>query len=160
MHDMRTALSTFIVILASACQPAGEPAPVADAPVSKRPGAQAQTAPAPVVLAGVDLSQPVRAIGTEPFWSVEIRQDQLVYSGVDRPETKMTNPGAEVHGDAAIIAAKDAAGADFAVALRAAQCSDGMSDRVYPLAAEITYKGETLKGCANSQAALDTGPRP
>ena len=35
-----------------------------------------------------------------------------------------------------------------------------MSDRVYPLEAEVQYKGETLKGCANSKAALDALPPP
>jgi len=44
--------------------------------------------------------------------------------------------------------------------LRATECSDGMSDRVCPLEAEILHKGETLKGCANSEAALDALPKP
>ena len=149
-----------MALLIAACQPANAPAPIAETPGAATPPAQTQAAPAPVVMAGVDLSRPARAIGTEPFWSVEIRPDGLVYSGVDRPETKMTNPGAEVYGEKAIIAAKDAAGVDFAIALRAAQCSDGMSDRVYRLEVEVAYKGERLKGCADSQAALDASPSP
>jgi uncharacterized membrane protein len=51
-------------------------------------------------------------------------------------------------------------GQAFTVTLRATECSDGMSDRVYPLEAEILYKGETLKGCANSEACLDALPKP
>lgn len=140
MREMRAVLGALMSVPIAACQPAN--------------------APAPVVLAGVDLSQPLRAIGTEPFWSVEIKSDGLVYGGVDRPERKMANPRAEVHGDAVIIAAKDAAGVDFAIALRAAQCSDGMSERVYRLEVEVAFKGETLKGCADSQAALDASPTP
>lgn len=157
---MRTVLAASMAVLIAACQPANAPAPIAETQGAATPLAQTQAAPASVVMAGVDLSQPARAIGTEPFWSVEIRPDGLVFSGVDRSETKMTNPGAEVHGDAAIIAAKDAAGVDFAIALRAAQCSDGMSDRAYRLEVEVAYKGERLKGCADSQAALDASPSP
>ena len=33
---------------------------------------------AAAVLGGVDLGQPVRALGTEPFWSVEITPDALI----------------------------------------------------------------------------------
>jgi len=134
--------------------------PRVETPPAQTQAAQTQAAAAPGVLAGVDLSQPLRAIGTEPFWSVEIRPDGLVYGGVDRPETKIANPGAVVHGEKAIIAAKDASGAGLTIALHTAQCSDGMSDRVYRLEVEIAYMHETLKGCADSQPAIDSPPRP
>lgn len=152
---MRTAIGSLALLLATACQPASEPAPAAEAAAVEKKSAPAS----PVVLGGVDFSQAVRAMGTEPFWGVAIKSGELVYSGVDRPEMRMANPGVEMHGEVGIIAAKDAAGEDFAVAFRAAQCSDGMSDRVYPLEAEVTYRGETLKGCAMSEAAMEAGAR-
>ncbi len=55
--------------------------PSAQAPAAPPPGA-----PAPATLAGVDLTQPIRALGTEPFWGVDITTAGLTYSGVDRPE--------------------------------------------------------------------------
>jgi len=35
--------------------------------------------------------------------------------------------------------------------------SGGMSDRLYPLTAKVGIGGETLSGCAISQAAIDAG---
>ena len=71
----------------------------------------------------------------------------------------MANPGPRLEGGAVVIAA-DAGGEAFTVTLRDAECSDGMSDRVYPLEAEVTYRSETLKGCAMSEATMDAEPRP
>lgn len=151
---MRIAVGLMMLGLA-ACEPAA--APVAE--VEARVDGAAPALMPPVELGGVDFSQPIRALGTEPFWAVEIKPDALVYSGVDRPETKMTNPGPRMEGGAAVIAA-DAGGQPFTITLRESQCSDGMSDRVYPLDVQVLYMGETLKGCANSQAALDALPPP
>lgn len=157
---MRTAIG-LLMLAPAACQPAVEP----DGQLSQVPTVETQdTKPAPpaapVVLGGVELSQPLRALGTEPFWGVEIKPDELVYSGVDRPEMKVANPGPSLRDGNVVIAARDTDGQAFTVTLRQAECSDGMSDRVYPLEAEILYKGEILKGCANSQAALDALPKP
>lgn len=154
---MRIAIGSLMLALA-ACQPAGEPATEAATPAVETQADGAAESPAPIALGGVDFSAPVRAVGTEPFWGVEIGPNELVYSGVDRPETRMANPGPRMDGGAVVIAA-DAAREAFTVTLRDAECSDGMSDRAYPLEAEVQYRGETLKGCAISQAAMDTGPR-
>lgn len=116
--------------------------------------------PAPAMLGGVDLDKPIRALGTEPFWGVEIGPDEIVFTGVDRPDFRAPNPGARLQGAVAIIAAKDAAGAELVITLRPDTCSDGMSDFVYPLGAEIAFGGETLTGCAASQTTLDERPRP
>jgi uncharacterized membrane protein len=157
---MRIALGSLLVVLA-ACQPAGGPAEPGPAVLTVETQEAKPAPPAgPIVLGGVELSQPLRALGTEPFWGVEIKADELVYSGVDRPEMKMANPGPRLQDGNAVIAARDTAGQAFTVTLRATECSDGMSDRVYPLEAEILYKGETLKGCANSRAALGALPKP
>ena len=157
---MRIVLGSLALVLA-ACQPASEPeAPAAETPVVEPQAAEPAPPAGPIVISGIELSQPIRALGTEPFWGVEIKPDELVYSGVDRPETKMANPGSRMEGGNVVIAAKDAGGEAFTVTLRDAECSDGMSDRVYPLEAEVKYKAETLKGCAISQAAMDAGPKP
>jgi uncharacterized membrane protein len=73
---------------------------------------------------------------------------------------KLANPGPSFQNGSSVIAAMHPVGQAFTVTLRATECSDGMSDRVYPLEAEVQYKGETLKGCANSEAGLDALPKP
>lgn len=138
---MRMVLAAAVVLAAACTEPSGG---------GGAGGAQS--------VGGVDLTQPVRALGTEPFWSVEITPQQLIYSGVDRPEQEIANPGAKVSGSTAVIEAKDASGAPFTVTLKAAECSDGMSDRTYPLEAEVKVGAETLKGCAASEDFLKAQP--
>ena len=120
-------------------------------PAEAPPPAKAE----PRALAGVDLDQPVRALGTEPFWAVEITPQTLIYSGVDRSEQKAANPGPTLQGTVATWKARTEAGADLAVTLTATDCSDGMSDRTYPLTAKVEIAGETLTGCAAASAAVE-----
>ena len=87
------------------------------------------------------------ALGTEPFWSVEVSPGQLRYS------TPEDIPGA-------IFAAQrraEAAGITYtgtlkgqsaALRIAAGQCSDGMSDTVYAYRATFTLAGQALRGCA------------
>lgn len=120
---------------------------------SQEPPQEAATTPAPetpTVLGGVDLGQPLRAIGTEPFWAVEIRPDALVYSGLDRPEQRASNPEPVIQGTTAVYATATGAGTTLVVTLIDTDCSDGMSDRTYPLAARVEIGEETLNGCAAS----------
>jgi len=114
-----------------------------------------EPAPTSVVVGGVDLSAQVRVSGTEPFWGVDMTPETLVFTGVDRAELRVPNPGAVMQGDAAVIASQG-----LTITLKPATCSDGMSDRVYPLEAEVMLGAELLKGCANSPAALDAQPAP
>lgn len=144
---MRAALIALPLIVLGACSQ--EPEVKRGAPEAPAPAAAASP-----TLANVDLSQPVRLLGTEPFWAVEITPQALVYSGVDRPEQRATNPGPKITGAVATWEVKTDKGADLKILLTATECSDGMSDRTYPLTARVQIAGETLNGCAASTAAL------
>ena len=95
------------------------------------------------MLGGVNLDEPMTMLGTEPFWNIGFGNGRVVFSSPDSHEGRTTSQpfffgpeGAEWHGK----------GMD--IYLTAAHCSDGMSDRRYPLTA-IVHIGETkLKGCA------------
>lgn len=141
---MRLALAALSVLALAACSPEAEaPAPAA-APE-----------PAPM-LAGVDLSRPVRALGTEPFWGVELTGTELVYAGADRPEQRAPQPKPVIQGTTATFETETSAGNPISVMLAATECSDGMSDRTYPLSAIVRIGEETLTGCAASVAAIMT----
>src|SRR5690606_16142221 len=151
---MRTSSAAFLLVSALALVACSqEPA--------QAPEAAASAEPAPV-LAGVDLTQPVRVLGTEPFWGLDISAAGLVYSGVDRPEQRADNGGPDVQGTSASWAATTDAGVELKVDLFATECSDGMSDRVYPLTARVEIGDETLAGCAASTSAVmssgESGP--
>jgi len=144
------ALAASVLILSACSQGAETP---------EAPTGPAGPAPA---LSGVDLTQPVRLLGTEPFWGIELTGSELVYSGVDRPEQRAPQPKPVVQGTVATLETRSASGTTFEVTLTATECSDGMSDRTYPLTALVKVGDETLMGCGASAAAFsaanETGP--
>ena len=135
------ATAAALTTLAACSQPAADKAPAA--PIEAR------------TLAGVDLDQPLRVLGTEPFWAVEITPAGLTYSGVGRPEQKAANPGPALQGTVATWTTETEAKTPLVVTLTATDCSDGMSDRTYPLTARVEIGTETLTGCAAAVAAIE-----
>lgn len=114
----------------------------------------------PVMLGGVNLNEPVRALGTEPFWSVDLGPDQMAYDRAGEiVSRRAAHDGVQLQGTLATWRAVDGS---MTVALMDTECSDGMSDRTYPLTARVEIGGETLNGCAAATAAIlrarETGP--
>ena len=100
----------------------------------------------------------MRAVGTEPFWGVSIDTEAVVYSGVDQAERRGANDGVVVQGTTATWSVRPAQGQPFTVTLMATECSDGMSDRTYPLTA-IVKVGEEVEivGIRPTQKTTVTG---
>lgn len=136
----------YLVLIALALGACGQPR---DTPAkSQAPAdAPANAAPEPAV----DLSVPIRALGNEPFWAVEVGKDTLVLTRPDhrpmtvrRPNTAAVTTPRVMFGDLAA----------FSLLLEVGECSDGMSDRRYPYKADLIVGGETLHGCAAPVSAL------
>ncbi|MCR5874094.1 hypothetical protein LRS10_07905 [Phenylobacterium sp. J426] len=130
------------LLLLAACQPqapGGEAAP----PPADAPGAALPAAPA-----ATDFGEDIVAIGPEPFWSLTLRGTDLDLIRPDHPNVKLTAPGAEISPGQGVWKATAADGSAMTVTLRVGDCSDGMSDRTYPMSAEIEFAGRTLHGCA------------
>lgn len=118
-------------------------------------------APAPEpshVLGGVDLDQPVKALGNEPFWNVQLDGKTMIYGGLDRPEQRAPQSAPHIQGTTATFTGETSAGKALEVTLIATECSDGMSDRTYPLVARVKVADETLTGCAAANASFTTEP--
>lgn len=132
------------------------------APAEPAPADPAEPAPPPsppkAEINGVDLTQDLRAIGTEPFWAVEIGKAGLKTSGVDKPERTAPNGGPVMEQGRATWTSTTADGLALRVVLTTGPCSDGMSDRTYPLNAEVQLGDEALKGCAATVEALNKRP--
>lgn len=109
-----------------------------------------------MTLGGVDLAKPVRALGTEPFWGVTITSEGLLYEGVDRPEQRAENPGPQIAGTTATWTTTTDQQLPLVVTVTDTDCSDGMSDRTYPLTARVQIGEETLMGCAAPVEFLTT----
>lgn len=148
---MKKAATVIATLALAACQPqdpTGSPAPPpADAPLVT-PTAQGQVS---------DFSQPITALGTEPFWSLSLDGTTFRLTGLDRPELVATAPGAAIQSGRAVWIARAADGRQLTVTIYVSECSDGMSDRRYPMTAEVVLLNETLRGCAIRTAEMPRG---
>jgi uncharacterized membrane protein len=118
---------------------------------SREEGASPEAPPASEaapVFDGLDMARPVRLIGTEPFWSVDLTGSEVIYTGVDRPELRAPQPLPQLQGTVAVLETQTAEGLALTITLTATECSDGMSDRTYPVTAVVKAGQETLLGCA------------
>jgi heat shock protein HslJ len=89
-----------------------------------------------------------RALGNEPFWSLEIAHGRIAYDpangrrfSVAAPPPRMTSNGYRYETPR------------LAVEVTRAECSDGMSDRRYADTVTVTIGGETLRGCGGALVA-------
>jgi len=137
------------ILTLAACQPqdpTGQPAtPPADAPkVAMTPG--------------IDISQPITARGNEPFWALTIENGtKLTLKRLGRPDLTAEAPGAAIEPGRAVWVARTADGQQITARLYVSDCSDGMSDARYPMAAEVVLLNESLRGCAAKTAELPKG---
>lgn len=144
---MKTIPAALAALLLAACQPQdpdGKPAP---------PPADAPAAAAPIGTT-MDISRPITARGTEPFWALSIDGKAFRLTRPDRPDLTAEAPGAAISNGRAVWVAKTADGRQMTVTLYASACSDGMSDLEYPMTAEVVLLDEALRGCAAKTAEL------
>ena len=91
---------------------------------------------------------PLRAVGTEPFWGARIEGRCVTYSHPeDQQGTRVWTRYTAAPGGGRWVGALR--GRRFELRTRAApRCSDGMSDKRYPMAVELVVDGEQRRGCA------------
>ena len=128
-----------------------------DAPLGSNENAP-PPADAPITV-GPDYGGDFDAVGTEPFWTLKIRDASMVLARPDHPEVATANPGVRADGDQGVW---DGTVGERRLVLRLTpgDCSDGMSDRHYGYSAEVWTDGETLRGCAAKAQDLATQPKP
>ena len=141
---MRRLVPLLALAAVCACKPAPDVAEQEPAPAA---------APAPAATGPFDGE--INALGTEPFWAVEIRPGSLKMTRPDAADLVVPNPGPRVEFGKAVWPAQG-----LVVTLTEGQCSDGMSDRTYPWFAEVVAGIDTYKGCATQAAALAAQPAP
>lgn len=96
-----------------------------------------------------------KAVGTEPFWGIEISEDSITFT---LPEKEKNLAFAYVKpnraADANVVSYKiDNDSIDFSFTIQREKCSDGMSDKVYNYA----VKGLIKKGNAKEQLLSGCG---
>ena len=86
---------------------------------------------------------PYRALGTEPFWNLLIDERNLTFIEPEaQPILQPTPP--VINGFAGPIYQTQRISVNI---VKNQQCSDGMSDRVYPDRVQVTVDGRQFSGC-------------
>lgn len=169
------ASATLFLLAAAGCSPEGVPTsnatdgvrPIAEptpavpsplpdqrAPAADRQDPAKEAAPAPQTGActtqgGRAITEDrLRAVGTEPFWAATVEGRCVTYSHPDNQSgTRVWTTRSGTGRDGTWSGAYQ--GKAFVMRTRPqADCSDGMSDRIYPIAVTLTVEDETRQGCA------------
>ena len=85
---------------------------------------------------------PYRAIGTEPFWNVLIDPINITFTAPDSQPITQPTPRSIIG-----VAGEIYQTPRINVNIVHAQCSDGMSDRIYPDKVQVTVDGRRYDGC-------------
>jgi len=103
----------------------------------------------------VNVLQPLTALGTEPFWGVDISARGIVWSDPDLQNVRgpwhrpKTSPGK------AVWTTRLPDGRALVVTATRGPCSDGMSERTWPLTVRARIGADvTFSGCGATKDAL------
>jgi uncharacterized membrane protein len=94
-----------------------------------------------------DPEQNFQALGTEPFWAVEVRPGRLRYTTPENQKGTEFPARRTIEGEAQVWTGTFE-GSQFTLRIAPGICSDGMSDTVYGYTAMVAFAGETRQGCA------------
>jgi uncharacterized membrane protein len=92
----------------------------------------------------------LQALGTEPFWSIETGDGKMRYSSPEELKGIAVDAVEETVGGAQRFSGQ-LQGKPVVLLVESGNCSDGMSDTVYPYKAGFTWGGKTELGCARSR---------
>ena len=100
------------------------------------------------------VSDALRALGTEPFWALDVDTSGLRFitpddtTGIRFPRVAPT-----VSADT-VLWSGQTEGSAIEVRVWPEKCSDGMSDREYPYAARVIIAGTIYRGCADRRRSI------
>ncbi len=96
--------------------------------------------------------------GTEPFWGGSVTGDSLTYTTPEN-QAGVTVPISRFSGNLGVGFSGTIDGKTFDLAVTEETCSDGMSDRTYPLSVKLALGEELRSGCAWSASKPFAGPK-
>lgn len=111
----------------------------------------------PTNYTGVGADETLRFTGTEPFWGGTVTGTRLTYETPETPEGVPVTVR-RFTGNNGLAFSGAVAGKPFDMAVTESPCSDGMSDRTYPLSVTLRIGTETRQGCAWTDRRKYTGP--
>lgn len=106
---------------------------------------------------GIAENETVRFSGTEPFWGGQVSGGMLTYTTPDNPDgAKIKVERFAGRGGLSFTGALD--NADFEMTVTPLECSDGMSDRIYPFTVTLKIGDDLRNGCGWTERQRFTGP--
>lgn len=101
-----------------------------------------------------------QAFGEEPFWSVQVWGDSVVFQQPDEPgrvawPATAVVPSRDPGGARRWIAAAQDGRPALTLVIELARCADGMSGEVTAFSAHATFAGRPLEGCARAGLGAD-----
>ncbi|MBB3763839.1 META domain-containing protein [Sphingomicrobium lutaoense] len=91
--------------------------------------------------------EPYRAIGTEPFWSLELDGREMQFKTADGLSYREPVPPVRPTAAGEVFE-----GRRLVMVIEARSCSDGMSDRVYPNSVVVWFDQNRWTGCGAPQS--------
>lgn len=122
-------------------------------------GCQGSTEPGQVPkFDGIEAGEVIRFTGTEPFWGGRVEGSMLTYSTPENHDGEVITV-TRFAGNHGLGLSGKLGEAAFDMTVTPSECSDGMSDRVYPLTVTLSIGGELREGCGWTDGQPFSGPQ-
>ena len=119
-------------------------------------GSSGETGPTEA-FSGIGDGERIYAAGTEPFWRVDIEDGLALYTTPEN-QAGLRFPVMRFSGNSGLGITGTLEGVNFDLAVTPGQCSDGMSERIYPFVATLRLGSQVREGCAWTDAQAFSGP--
>jgi len=106
---------------------------------------------------GIGAEEVIRFTGTEPFWGGKVEGSMLTYTTPENLEGEVITVE-RFAGNHGIGLSGKLGEAAFDMTVTPGECSDGMSDRVYPYTVTLSVGGEVREGCGWTDRQPFSGP--
>ena len=106
----------------------------------------------------INAADTVSFTGTEPFWGGEVADGTILYrspENVDGTRLAVTR----FAGNSGVSFSGELQGSSVDLMVTRGECSDGMSDRIYPFTATLKLGAEVRMGCAWTDRRPFEGPQ-
>jgi uncharacterized membrane protein len=107
-------------------------------------------------IASIEQDTIFTGLGTEPFWAVYvIRDSKIVFEPADGPifEMELTRTDTTSPGITRYIANNIVTGIFLTV--KKENCSDGMSEEIYPFSVDLVVEGKKYNGCGRKKDRME-----
>lgn len=105
----------------------------------------------------ISAGEVIHYTGTEPFWGGASGAGMATYSTPENPDGSEF-PVERFAGNNGLGISGSLNGASFDLMITPGECSDGMSDRIFPYTATLLVGGEQRQGCAWTDSQPFSGP--